>query len=291
MDNYDVVSNVLKYDNTIWTYIIKHLFDIYEFPSYKKNKNKEDILGSVSVNQSIIFNPILRSFYQESSDHSLIIDFDKVSEITSIKNRAVMLSEFEEQKLVSLYVQLKRITSVLLLTCKDVSMRYVNALHYDWNVRSKYNVLKMTIDLMDRYFGMLKWGPYWSSLDNIFTCHVFPKHVSSLKNVLIQRIQQDEFEDHFFHEAIFTLDLYSKERNILDARKAYFCFKRSNILQSFKFDTPSYLVENNNPQKQTALKSCHNNSEIYIKNVVIFKLDDTDKSRFAYAIVNYRDVL
>lgn len=286
MKDDSIASDVLRYDNTIWTYIVKHLFDIYEFPSFEEDK--EIVFGSLSVNESLVFNPILKSYYQDYTDNSLIIDFDKLSEITNIHNRVIMLSEFDEHKLMSLYIKLKKITSTLLLTCKDVSMRYVNALNYDWKVRSKFNVLKITIDMMDRYFGMLKWGPYWSSLDNMLTCYIFPKHVSNLKNVLLQKIEWDEFDNtHFFDQAISTLQLYNKERQILNTRKNYFCVKRANILHTFGFDMLSNV---NDIKSETSIKSLYENSEAYVKKYILLKSDDIKRSTFIYAIVSYRDI-
>lgn len=281
-----IASDVLRYDNTIWTYIVKHLFDIYEFPSFEEDK--EIVLGSLPVNESVVFNPMLKSYYQDSTDNSLIINFDKLSEITNIHNRVIMLSEFDEHKLLSLYIKLKKVTSTLLLTSKDVSIRYVNALNYDWKVRSKFNVLRITIDMMDRYFGMLKWGPYWSSLDNMLTCYIFPKHVSNLKNALLQKIEWDEFDNtQFFEQAIFTLQLYNKERQILNTRKDYFCAKRANILHTFGFDISSCMDD---IKSESSIKSCYENSEAYVKKYMLLKSDDMKRSTFIYALVSYRDI-
>ena len=232
-----------------WCYMIPYLLDVdFDYEEEAPQQDKLSLFGSSSVSESTIFNEDARAFFINEMGNEYFIDFRQLTEIAFPQNRVPMLCEHLETKLFFLYRNLKNITKVCLMINKNTSHNFKQALSYDWQNHSSPNnlsPLRKIVQLMDSYYGILKWGAYWTSnLEESFTESIFPKILYDTRNRLVDELVLNSFNRTIeFEHSIELLEIYNKELQLLKSRKKYICSIRPRMLNTFQIYPWNMIVE------------------------------------------------
>lgn len=219
-----------------WCELIPHMLKVdVDYEQEISDHEKSFLFGSHGISESTIFNGSFRDYFVNEIHNNSFLEFRHIVEIAFPENREPMLCEHLETKLLLLFRNLKEITQVFLLLNKNISVMFKQALSYEWQT-SKDSILQEMVQLMDSYYGVLKWGPYWTiNMDEYFTEKIFPNIVHDIRNRIIDNLVLDSFNrTHAFECDLEVLEEYNKDILLLRSRKKYICDKRPQILNTFQ---------------------------------------------------------
>lgn len=255
------IDTYLLHEDWFWFQIIPYMLRTSEDEQvkYYTYDNRLALFGSQNTTESIIFNNQLCSEHIQNNE--FFHNFIHVVEFANAHNTYDMLSEEEEQDACILFDNLKQVCRTCLLIDKEISNNFKEALSFEWNTGEASSVLQYLVRLMDSYYGLFKWGPYWTcNVDEFFTENSFPCMIYGIRNRLIDLLVTDTFERTYEYEClVHVLEEYNKEFFLLKHRRFYVCTKRPQMLNTFKIypwdliEEPDMLLEAVLPDKKIRL--------------------------------------
>lgn len=221
------------------TEIVKHLLNTKDLSDemvvHFGDQDKIEIMGSHSVSASRVQGC--------NVDRQMFLG-DEFLYLSMLQNTVKPIGYQEEDELCYKLLNLKWICSNFCLVSKTISNRFREALGVDW-ITNKCSVLRRIIQLEDSYFGLLRWGPYWTqNLDEEFTEIIFPNILIEMRNAAIDELIADRFAPgDVFEYKINTITWLNKDAIYLRNRKKYIKNVRPQMLNTFKIDNWDLLED------------------------------------------------
>jgi hypothetical protein len=161
-----------------------------------------------------------------------------------LQNTVKTIGNEEENELCDKLINLKKVCSSLCLVSKTIAELFKEALSVDW-ITNKCSALRRIIKLEDSYFGLLRWGPYWTgNLDEEFTEIIFPNILIEMRNAVIDDVIDDQFVPwDMFEYKINTIAWLNQDAIYLRNRKKYIMKIRPQMLNTFKIDNWDLLED------------------------------------------------
>jgi hypothetical protein len=219
------------------TEIVKHLLDS-ENTTYYSDEDKINVMGSYGMNTSHV-----QGYNFQNVDIEVFAG-DELLYLSMLQNTVDPIGAEEENELCNRLINLKKICSSLCLVSKKIGETFKEALSVDWT-NNKYSVLQRIMKLQDSYFGLLRWGPYWSqNLDEEFTEIIFPNILIEMRNFVIDEIMDDRFfPGDLFAYKINTILWLNKDAIYLRNRKRYITNIRPQMLNTIRMDNWDLLED------------------------------------------------
>jgi hypothetical protein len=220
------------------TEIVKHLLENDDAVTYYSDQDKINVMGSHGMNTSHV-----QGYNFQNVDIEVFAG-DELLYLSMLQNTVETIGNDDENELCDRLINLKKICSSVCLVSKKIGETFKEALSFDW-ISNKRSALRRIIQLQDSYFGLLRWGPYWTqNLDEEFTDIIFPNILIEMRNFVIDEIMDDRFfPGDMFEYKINTIAWLNKDAIYLRNRKKYITNIRPQMLNTLRMDNWDLLED------------------------------------------------